>query len=151
MIVVEGLDNSGKNTFVANNYPNAIIIEFPIRNGLHSNEINKFLLGEIEYSEEVETWFLENRLDWYKNKYVNGVVLIRSGISYLVYKWFRTGIEPTNEEINREKELLKYTKIIFLETSFVNPGKMELYDDMSIDKKIILTTMFKKMIKKIIK
>ncbi len=181
IIIVEGLDNSGKNTWVTNHHPNAIVVDFPIRNGKHGEEISSFLRGEIPYSTEVEEWFLENRLEWYSSHAkhtaehtvgitehtvgitehtvgitehtvgitehtVGTTVLVRSGISYLVYKWYRTGIKPTPEEFSRERELLKDTTVVFLNTEFENTGKKEIYDSLSCEKKEPLKLLFTEVI-----
>lgn len=150
VIVVEGLDNSGKNTWVSHNHPNATIIDFPIRDGKYGVEISTFLRGETPYSPEVEDWFLENRLEWYSSRDSAGTtgttVLVRSGISYLVYKWYRTGVRPTDEEFSREKKLLADTTVVFLDTEFDNPGKREIYDTLPTDEKEILRLLFTEVI-----
>lgn len=154
-IIIEGLDNSGKNTYVAKHYQGIPIVEFPIRDGLWSKEISNFLAGEIPYGPHVEKWFLENRLEWYteyqSKKHQQQQVIIRSGISYLVYKWFRTGIEPTIKELERESKLLKSSKVIFLDTEYKSPPeKKEIYDNLQNKDREKLTKMFKWVIEKLI-
>ncbi len=164
VIVVEGLDNSGKNTWVAKNHPTATVIDFPIRDGKHAVKINSFLAGKTPYSPEVEDWFLENRLEWYTTCGSAGTtcdsactagtasdsarttVLVRSGISYLVYKWYRTGIRPTDEEFSREKRLLADATVVFLDTEFEDNEKREIYDRLPTDEKEILRLLFTEVI-----
>jgi thymidylate kinase len=142
-IIIEGLDNSGKDyladkiietkQFLGVTYDEIIKINFPIRDGIHADDINSFLKGDIEYSNEVEMWFLENRLEFlnkkrqYDNKKKTLFIFVRSGISYLVYKFLRNIIKKS--EINNEMEYVKNTTIIFLNTEYSNDDKKELYDN----------------------
>lgn len=150
MPIIEGLDNTGKNT-LAEGFGKKIH-EFPDRSGFYGKEICSFLAGEIEYSSEVEEWFLQNRLDYYKRvKPQPGDVTVRSGISFLVYKWYRTGVEPTREELEREIRLINGEEIIYLEKIYPNPDtKKEIYDSPGETRQSTLNTMFLRVISEIV-
>ena len=152
MPVIEGLDNTGKNTLAATLVTQgARLYEFPDRSGLWGKEICEFLAGSVPYGPEVETWFLENRLDVYRvDTPKPGDVIIRSGISFLVYKWYRSGVEPTEEEYRREEKLLNGEPIIYLDTVYSCPDtKSEIYDRPDVTRHKTLDKMFKTVVEKI--
>lgn len=164
MPIIEGLDNTGKNTLaariMAQSDSKVKLHEFPDRTGLYGKEICQFLAGEVEYGPDVEKWFLENRLDYYGRnggrdgsrnggpKNISpGDIIIRSGISYLVYKWYRTGVEPTEEELTQEALLIGNEEIIYLDTVFTCPdSKSEIYDHPNEERQRVLDAMFRQII-----
>lgn len=156
MPIIEGLDNTGKNTLAAVLVAESDVIvnihEFPDRKGLWGEEICKFLTGEIPHSEDVETWFLENRMAYYQGTSAPrpGDIVIRSGISFLVYKWYRSGVEPTEEEYQREAGLLGNEPIIYLDVVYQCPEtKNEIYDKPDDTRNSELDRLFKAVIGKI--